>query len=62
LPRRSVCAPGSNTATSYGGGIYIQAAATVYIDAFTVANIVNNTDRSGPNGPTANIDGSYIPI
>jgi hypothetical protein len=32
----------------------------VYIDAFTVANTVNNTDGSGLNGTTANIDGTYI--
>jgi hypothetical protein len=50
---------GSNTATGYGGGIYIVAAATVSLDSFTVANTINNTDSSGLNGPTANIDGSY---
>jgi hypothetical protein len=50
---------GSNTATSYGGGIYIVPAATVSLDSFTVANIINNKDGSGLNGPTANIDGSY---
>jgi hypothetical protein len=47
----------SNTATSYGGGIYIRSVAAVYLDQFTVANIINNTDSS--NGSTANIDGSY---
>jgi hypothetical protein len=45
---------------SEGGGIYIASGATVYIDSFTVANTINNTDGSGLNGPTANIDGSYI--
>jgi hypothetical protein len=51
----------SNTAASgYGGGIYIASGATVYIDSFTVANTVNNTDSSGLNRVTANIDGTYI--
>jgi hypothetical protein len=51
----------SNTALGgYGGGIYIASAATVYIDSFTVANTINNTDSSGLNGPSANIDGTYI--
>jgi len=50
----------SNTATYLGGGIYIESGATVYIDSFTVANTINNTDSSGLNGPTANIDGTYI--
>jgi hypothetical protein len=50
----------SNTASYLGGGIYIVSAATVYIDSFTVANTPNNTDSSGLNGPTANIDGTYI--
>jgi hypothetical protein len=34
--------------------------ATVYIDTFSVAKTINNTDGSGLNGPTANIDGTYI--
>ena len=51
----------SNTAPGgHGGGIYIASAATVYIDSFTVANTINNTDSSGTNGSTANIDGTYI--
>jgi hypothetical protein len=61
----------SNTATglslsywpvgqAYGGGLYIESGATLYVDAFTVANTINNTDSSGTNGNTANIDGSYI--
>jgi len=50
----------SNTASTYGGGIYIVSGVTVYIDSFTVANTINNTDKSGLNGPTANIDGTYI--
>ncbi len=49
----------ANTAASYGGGIFISSAAAVSIDVFTVANTSNNTDSSGLNGPTANIDGSY---
>jgi hypothetical protein len=50
---------GSNTTTGHGGGIYIAAGANVSLDSFTVANIINNTDSSGLNGSTANIDGSY---
>ena len=52
----------SNTAHScqfsnggYGGGLYIAAGATVYLDAFTVANTSNNTADFYPD-----IDGSYI--
>jgi len=48
-----------NTAAGYGGGLYISSGATVYLDSFTVANIIDNTDASGLNGPTANIDGTY---
>jgi adhesin HecA-like repeat protein len=51
----------SPTAQGYGGGIFIASAATVYIDSFTVANTINNTDSSGTNGSTANIDGTYTP-
>jgi hypothetical protein len=51
----------SNTAPGgSGGGIYIASGATVYIDSFSVANTINNTDSSGTNGSTANIDGTYI--
>ena len=39
--------------------MYIVPGATVYLDSFTVANTINNTDNSGLNGPTANIDGTY---
>jgi len=49
----------ANSATDYGGGIYIVSGATVYLDPFTVANTINNTDLSGTNGSTANIDGTY---
>jgi hypothetical protein len=38
-----------------GGGLYIDPAATVYLDAFTVTNILNNTaSTSDPN-----IHGTY---
>jgi hypothetical protein len=51
----------SNQASNaYGGGLFIGSRATVYLDSFTVANTINNTDKSGLNGPTANIDGTYI--
>jgi len=47
----------SNVATNYGygGGIYIASGATVYIDAFTLAHVINNTASTDPN-----IDGTYI--
>jgi len=45
---------------SLGGGIHITAGATAYLDAFTVANTLSNTDSSGLNGATANIDGTYF--
>jgi hypothetical protein len=48
----------SNTATSYSGGILIVPTSGVFNDSFTVANTIDNTDRSGLNGPTANIDGT----
>jgi hypothetical protein len=44
----------------FGGGTFIASGTTVYIDSSTVANTINNTDTSGLNGSTANIDGSYI--
>jgi hypothetical protein len=53
----------SNTAIGgYGGGIFVYQCqwATVYLDSFTVANTINNTDSSGLNESTANIDGTYI--
>jgi hypothetical protein len=42
-----------------GGGVYIALPAAVDIDAFTMLNTVNNTDSSGTNGSTANIDGPF---
>ena len=50
----------SNYAEFYAGGISIVSRATVYLDSFTVANTINNTDSTGMNGSTANIDGTYI--
>ncbi len=51
----------SNMSSYYpGGGIDIVSGATVYLDAFTVANTLNNTDNTGLNGSTANINGPYI--
>jgi predicted outer membrane repeat protein len=47
----------SGNSAQYGGGIFIESGGVAYLDSFTVANIINNTDSS--NGPTANIDGSY---
>jgi hypothetical protein len=49
----------------FGGGIFIAPGATVYIDVSSVDSVdptvvTNNTDSSGLNGSTANIDGSYI--
>jgi hypothetical protein len=48
------------TSDGHGGGIYIASGATVYIDSFTVANTISNTDAYGLNSSTANIDGTYI--
>ncbi len=58
----------SNTTTGnvgppgYGGGLYIVGTGTTTLDYFTVANTINNKDRSGLNGSTANIDGTYTLI
>jgi hypothetical protein len=43
-----------------GGGLYIAPKTTVYLDPITVTNTINNTDSSGTNGKTANIDGAYV--
>jgi fibronectin-binding autotransporter adhesin len=48
-----------HTTAAYGGGIYIGGACAITLDPFTVANTINNTDGSGLNGTTANIDGTY---
>jgi hypothetical protein len=45
----------SNSASSAGGGIYVASLATVYIDPFTLAHVINNTAAVDPN-----IDGTYI--
>jgi hypothetical protein len=43
-----------------GGGIFIASSGNkVFIDSFTVANTITNTDGSGTNGSTANIVGPY---
>jgi len=42
-----------------GGGLYITSPAIVYLDSFTVAHTSNNTDGTGLNGTSANIDGGY---
>jgi len=44
----------------HGGGLYIASGATVYLDPFTIANTIDNTDSTGTNTSTANIDGTYI--
>jgi hypothetical protein len=49
---------GSLPGQGFGGGIYIVAGATVYIDSFTVAHTVNNSDNSGTSRNAVNIDGS----
>ncbi len=45
----------SRQATSNGGGLFIANAATVDIDAFTLANTINNSALIDPN-----IDGTYV--
>jgi hypothetical protein len=42
-------------AESSGGGIYIATAATVYVDPFTLAHVIDNSASTDPN-----IDGKYI--
>jgi hypothetical protein len=49
-----------STGAGYGGGIYIDPSASAYLNSFTQANTINNTDSSVLNGSTANIDGTYI--
>ena len=44
----------SNTAATEGGGLYIASGAVVYLDAFTLANVTNNTAHKHKD-----IDGSY---
>ena len=49
-------------AAGEGGGVFIGTGASEFIDTSTLANTINNTDSSGLNGPTANIDGTYTLI
>jgi hypothetical protein len=53
---------GTGYSKAFGGGVFIAPKAILYLDAFTLANTVNNKDSSGTNGSTANIDGSYALI
>ena len=49
--------------SNYGGAAAAStcvSGATVHLDAFTVANTINNTDGTGLNGSTANIDCTVI--
>jgi hypothetical protein len=46
---------GTKNGQGYGGGLFIVNNAIVYLDAVTLANILNNTAGTDPN-----IDGSYI--
>jgi hypothetical protein len=46
----------SNTAGTEGGGMYITSGAVVYLDAFTLNNVINNT---APKHKYPNIDGSF---
>ena len=46
---------GNTDGEGYGGGIYIQAGASVYLDAFTVVHTIDNTADNDPN-----IDGTYV--
>jgi hypothetical protein len=46
---------GFSNGAGHGGGLYLAAGATVYLDAFTVANTSHNTADFYPD-----IDGSYI--
>jgi predicted outer membrane repeat protein len=45
-----------NTASYQGGGLFMEAGATVYLDQFTLAHTINNT---GNGGLPDNIAGSY---
>jgi len=49
--------PSNDGGFGSGGGLYT--AAIVYLDSTTVANTRNNTDSTGLNGTSANIDGGY---
>jgi hypothetical protein len=47
----------SNQAATAGGGMYIAAGAVVYLDAFTLDNVINNTAHK-----YRNIDGSFVKL
>jgi hypothetical protein len=46
---------GSTDGRGYGGGLSIQSGATAYLDASTVASIIDNSADIDPN-----IDGTYV--
>jgi hypothetical protein len=46
---------GSTDGQGYGGGLYLQSGATAYLDASTVASIIDNIADIDPN-----LDGSYV--
>jgi hypothetical protein len=47
----------SGRSSGHGGGLFIASAATVELDAFTLANVIDNTAPLDPN-----VDGTYITI
>jgi hypothetical protein len=47
----------SNQAATAGGGMYIASGAVVYLDAFTLDNVINNTAHK-----YRNIDGSFVKL
>ncbi len=53
--------PSDDGGSGSGGGLDITSPAIVYLDSFTVAHTYssNNTDSTGLNGSSANIDGGY---
>jgi hypothetical protein len=51
---------GATNGQGRGGGLFMDPKAALYLDSVTLANTLNNTDSSGTNGSTANIDGSYV--
>ena len=49
----------SNKAATTGGGLYIASGAVVYLDTFTLDNVINNT---APKHKNQNIDGSFLKL
>jgi hypothetical protein len=47
----------SNKGATAGGGMYIASGAVVYLDAFTLDNVINNTAPKHKN-----IDGSFLKL